>query len=197
VQKTSIGNPTDFVAGCLFAAIGVATVATSTAYPMGTSMRAGPGYFPFYLGTAMTLLGLLVIAGSLRRQPKSDTGAPLAPSLVAIGSLIVFLGTLAIVGRQGLTGLDLPILAATAIIWFASRQLFWVLLSVIAFALSLETLGVFLAVVLSLLLVSRAADDISLGDLARILLVLLLLVGLAFSLLLDLSLPLWPRLLQA
>jgi len=32
---------------------------------MGTAAKMGPGYFPFYLGILMTLLGLLVLVKSL------------------------------------------------------------------------------------------------------------------------------------
>ncbi len=40
--------------------IGLFFAIMATNYPMGTAAKMGPGYFPFYLGILMFLLGLLV-----------------------------------------------------------------------------------------------------------------------------------------
>jgi ABC-type anion transport system duplicated permease subunit len=44
--------------------IGLFFAIIATQYQMGTAAKMGPGYFPFYLGILMTLLGLLVLVKS-------------------------------------------------------------------------------------------------------------------------------------
>lgn len=44
----------------MYMVIGLFSTIVATQYPMGTAAKMGPGYFPFYLGILMFLLGLLV-----------------------------------------------------------------------------------------------------------------------------------------
>jgi hypothetical protein len=55
-----IRNQRDFGAGIMYMVIGAFFAAMATQYPMGTAAKMGPGYFPFYLGILMFLLGVLV-----------------------------------------------------------------------------------------------------------------------------------------
>ncbi len=55
-----IRNQRDFGAGIMYMVIGAFFAIVATQYPMGTAAKMGPGYFPFYLGILMFLLGLLV-----------------------------------------------------------------------------------------------------------------------------------------
>ena len=55
-----IRNQRDFGAGIMYMVIGLFFAIIATNYPMGTAAKMGPGYFPFYLGILMSLLGLLV-----------------------------------------------------------------------------------------------------------------------------------------
>jgi len=48
-------------------------------------------------------------------------------------------------GKTGWTGLDIPVVIMLVIAWFASRELFWVLAAIAAFALSLMHLGLVVA----------------------------------------------------
>ena len=61
-----IRNQRDFGAGIMYMVIGLFFTLVATHYPMGTAAKMGPGYFPFFLGILMTLLGLLVLVKSLR-----------------------------------------------------------------------------------------------------------------------------------
>jgi uncharacterized membrane protein len=45
--------------------IGLFFTIVATQYPMGTAAKMGPGYFPFWLGILMTLIGLLVLIKSM------------------------------------------------------------------------------------------------------------------------------------
>ena len=44
----------------MYMVIGLFFAIMATNYPMGTAAKMGPGYFPFYLGILMFLLGILV-----------------------------------------------------------------------------------------------------------------------------------------
>ena len=59
-----IRNQRDFGAGIMYMVIGLFFTFIATQYQMGTAAKMGPGYFPFYLGVLMTLLGLLVFVKS-------------------------------------------------------------------------------------------------------------------------------------
>jgi uncharacterized membrane protein len=61
-----IRNQRDFGAGVMYIVIGLFFTLVATQYQMGTAAKMGPGYFPFFLGILMTLLGLLVLVKSLR-----------------------------------------------------------------------------------------------------------------------------------
>lgn len=55
-----VRNQRDLGAGIMYMVIGAFFAALASQYPMGTAAKMGPGYFPFYLGILMFLLGLLV-----------------------------------------------------------------------------------------------------------------------------------------
>ena len=60
-----IRNQRDFGAGIMYMVIGLFFTIVATQYPMGTAAKMGPGYFPFWLGILMTLIGLLVLIKSM------------------------------------------------------------------------------------------------------------------------------------
>jgi uncharacterized membrane protein len=49
----------------MYMVIGLFFTIVATQYPMGTAAKMGPGYFPFWLGILMTLIGLLVLIKSM------------------------------------------------------------------------------------------------------------------------------------
>ena len=63
----------DAVAGALFLAAGLAGGALATAYPLGSAMRMGPGYFPLLLGIALAVLGAVLLLRSLRLGAGRET----------------------------------------------------------------------------------------------------------------------------
>lgn len=63
-----INNKQDFWSGIMFIALGVGFALMATSYSMGTAARMGPGYFPFWLGTLLALLGAVVAAGSMSHK---------------------------------------------------------------------------------------------------------------------------------
>jgi Tripartite tricarboxylate transporter TctB family len=61
-----IRNQKDFGAGLMYMVIGLFFAVMATQYPMGTPAKMGPGYFPFWIGVLLTIIGLIVLIGSLR-----------------------------------------------------------------------------------------------------------------------------------
>lgn len=61
----TIRNHRDFWAGVMFFAFGVLFMVLSQQYPIGTSAKMGPGYFPTVLGGLMAVLGLIIGVGGL------------------------------------------------------------------------------------------------------------------------------------
>ena len=64
-RNLKIRNQRDFGAGIMYIVIGLFFTIVATQYPMGTAAKMGPGYFPFFLGILMTLLGLIVAIKAL------------------------------------------------------------------------------------------------------------------------------------
>jgi len=93
---------TDLLTGLLFLAFGVFVVIYGSRYPLGTTARMGPGYFPLVASSGLALLGVILVARSLIRETSADvTGINLRPMLLilfgtlAFGLLIERLGFLA------------------------------------------------------------------------------------------------------
>ena len=66
-----IRNKEDFWSGVMFFATGVAFSVVATSYSMGTSARMGPGYFPFWLGVCLAVLGAVVALSSFAKSAES------------------------------------------------------------------------------------------------------------------------------
>ena len=80
----------DLWAGLFFVAVGALAVVLARAYPFGTAMRMGPGYFPTILGALVALLGIVIaIRGACLA---GDTLAPwgLQPLVLVLGGVLLF-----------------------------------------------------------------------------------------------------------
>jgi hypothetical protein len=69
-----IRNPKDFWTGAIFMAIGTVAVVVARDYPLGTTFKMGPGYFPTVLGALLALVGLVAALRGLLR-PGAEVGA--------------------------------------------------------------------------------------------------------------------------
>jgi hypothetical protein len=65
-MEIKIRSSRDFCAGLIFICFGIAALFIGGSYPMGTSSRMGPGYFPVLLGGILTLLGFIIAGQGLR-----------------------------------------------------------------------------------------------------------------------------------
>ncbi len=105
-----IGHQKDFWGGILFAAIGlmfaviargIPGLAFLPGYSMGTPARMGPGFFPFYLGTLLFLLGVFIAVNGMRGEPTEGHKVEKfywGPILYVLGSVVVFGVLLKLIG---------------------------------------------------------------------------------------------------
>ena len=89
-----IKSQKDFVSGIALIAVGGAFAIGATNYSFGTSIRPGPGYFPFGLGIILAILGLVVLfeAFTVERKGGDPIGHIPWRALLCIVGAIVFFG---------------------------------------------------------------------------------------------------------
>jgi drug/metabolite transporter (DMT)-like permease len=89
-----IRSQKDFVSGIALIVVGVMFAIGATNYSFGSSIRPGPGYFPFGLGILLALLGLVILFGAF--TAKHENGDPIGTipwrALICIVGAIVFFG---------------------------------------------------------------------------------------------------------
>ncbi len=97
-----IGHKKDFWGGTLFAVVGLlfAVIARGLpglpfmpGYSMGTPARMGPGFFPFYLGAILFVLGAAIAVAGVRGKPGPEGEVEKfhwGPILYVLGSVVMF-----------------------------------------------------------------------------------------------------------
>src|SRR5687767_3612315 len=111
----------NFLSGTMFLVIGVGAAVIADGYQRGTASKMGPGYFPFWLGVLLTLLGLVVLINSFKRGNSDDestewdfkTLGKVLLAVVLFGALLEPLG------------LALSLIVLVMVSSFASHQFKW------------------------------------------------------------------------
>ncbi|WP_420993263.1 tripartite tricarboxylate transporter TctB family protein [Cupriavidus sp. 30B13] len=87
-----IRSQKDFASGLMFILVGFGFSWVARGYSMGTAAKMGPGYFPFWLGIVLALLGALVLWGSLSSKTEDDQLArwDIKTLLWILGSVVLF-----------------------------------------------------------------------------------------------------------
>ena len=85
-----IRHPKDFFAGLIFIAFGIAAIAIGSEYSLGSAARMGPGYFPRILGILLIVLGAALSLRALRLQGTRIPPWKWRPTLVVLGSVVLF-----------------------------------------------------------------------------------------------------------
>ena len=86
----TIRNPRDFWAGTIYLALAVAVLWIGRTYPIGSSARMGPGYFPAALGLLLAFFGAISVARSFVRAGEPIAPFAWRPLLLVLGSVVVF-----------------------------------------------------------------------------------------------------------
>jgi len=131
-----IRSQKDFASGLMFILVGFGFSWVARGYSMGTAAKMGPGYFPFWLGVVLALLGALVLWGSLSAKAEEDHLARWD-----IKSLLWILGAVVLFGLMlKPLGMVLSVLALVLVSSMASHEFSWkgaVLNSIILVVISL------------------------------------------------------------
>lgn len=87
-----IRRQTDFLAGMMFILVGSSFSFVARGYSMGTAAKMGPGYFPFWLGLVLAVLGAVVALSSVSMKSEEDKMARWDPKtlLWILGSVVLF-----------------------------------------------------------------------------------------------------------
>lgn len=93
-------NRQDFWSGMMFIILGLGFSWQACSYQMGTAARMGPGYFPFWLGLVLALLGAIVLIGSLSKKATETHVDRFDWRIVflVIGSVVVYALVLKLLG---------------------------------------------------------------------------------------------------
>ncbi|MCU0559217.1 MAG: tripartite tricarboxylate transporter TctB family protein [Desulfobacterales bacterium] len=67
-MKTELRSNKDVWAGLMFFGTGAGAMWIARAYPLGTALNMGPGYFPMLLSGLLILVGLYIMLRGLRRS---------------------------------------------------------------------------------------------------------------------------------
>jgi hypothetical protein len=127
-----------FAAGMMFAALGVACALIATTYRMGTASRMGPGYFPFWLGVLLAVLGTVVVLRSFRSAEPSTIGRVNLARLAIIGASVLLFGATL---KHG--GLILAVALLVGLSSSAGREFSWRMTAGVALALIVFSVAVF------------------------------------------------------
>jgi putative tricarboxylic transport membrane protein len=85
-----IRHPKDFYSGLIFIGFGIAAIVIGSNYALGTAARMGPGYFPRILGILLIVLGAALSLRALRLQGSPVPAWKWWPTLIVLGSVILF-----------------------------------------------------------------------------------------------------------
>lgn len=73
-MRFRIKSEEDFWAGVMFAGFGLTGLLVARAYPMGTALRMGPGYFPICLSGLLLAMGAIIMIRSLQVSGERVSG---------------------------------------------------------------------------------------------------------------------------
>lgn len=131
-----IGHPKNFWGGVLFIALGgmFALIAKGlkfgdttllAGYSMGTPARMGPGFFPFYLGMILVVLGVIIAFSGMRvhdNDPGKVEKFHWKPILFVLGAVVLFGIVLKAIGML-LAGILLVMIAGFGSATFAFKRM--------------------------------------------------------------------------
>jgi hypothetical protein len=164
----------------------------STSYNMGTGARMGPGYFPFWLGAILAVLGIIILLKAIGKPDGDTHPIPLKPLMIFIAMMILSLGA-ALVGASPNASLAIGTVAGCVLAFFTGMASLGLILgSVAVFGLMLKGLGLVVCVVLLVLISSAASHEMrKIEVIASVVVLCGMAVGI-FVYGLKLQMPVWP-----
>ncbi len=89
-MKLRISHPRDFWAGIMFIALGGMFAGKAITYKLGSTAQMGAGFFPFWLGILLILLGAWVARGGLRSEGPGVERFYWRPVVTVLVSVCIF-----------------------------------------------------------------------------------------------------------
>lgn len=89
-MSSRIKSQEDFWAGVMFIGFGILAIIIARDYPLGTTMRMGPGYFPTYVGAILVALGAIISGLALKIPGERVARFAWRPPLLLGISFVVF-----------------------------------------------------------------------------------------------------------
>lgn len=138
--RLHIRNQKDFGAGCLYVLAGAGFAIGAMGYRVGDAARMGPGWFPLWVGVLLAVIGLVIVASSVRPQAVPEKVKPPEFSSLAwvLGAVILF----------GLllkpAGLVVALIVLIVVSSRASHEFTWRAALINAVLLTLFSIGVFI-----------------------------------------------------
>lgn len=129
-----------YLPGGLVLATGAALGLGAMAYPLGTMLRPGPGFFPLLIAGLLMLMGLGVVLETRRSAPPADPPAPMAWRAL-IGTIVAILIFAFSLERLGFVPATLLLVAVCGL---STARRDWRMLGVVALVLSVLGSVVFL-----------------------------------------------------
>jgi hypothetical protein len=138
-MKIHIRNQKDVAAGLLYLAFGAAFSLGALNYKLGDPARMGPGWFPFWIGILLVIVGVITAASGMRTTAVRDDIKRLE-----LGSLVWIIGAVLLFG---LLLKPLGLVAALAVLVLvssrASHEFTWASAIALATALIVFSCAVF------------------------------------------------------
>ena len=177
----------------MFVLFGVtAMVLSRRTLDIGEAANMGPGFFPYYLGALLALMGAVLCASALRIGQRSETPVSVAPFLI----FLAMIGMAVIANLLGLSSrasVAAGVLAGCVLAIFAGERTMGLLLGAVAlFGLLVKGLGLVLSIVLLLVIAAFASHESRVREVLASIVVLSLLAVAVFLYGLNLQMPVWP-----
>ncbi|MDF2372985.1 MAG: tripartite tricarboxylate transporter TctB family protein [Rhizobiaceae bacterium] len=110
------------IAAASVIAVGAGLSAIAYGYPQGSMFRPGPGFFPFYIGLLLVLLGVMVALEN-RRMPMDDSDENQPSGMRPVVAISVAMVVLALLLER--LGFVPAMVAMFVCIGFAERRTSW------------------------------------------------------------------------
>jgi len=187
-----IKNYQDFYAGLMFIIFGGLAAWLSTSYSMGTGARMGPGYFPFWLGVILAVLGALTLFKAIGVSDGKEHRISLKPLVIFI-AMMVFSLIAGLIGASPNASLAIGTIAGCVLSFFIGmRSLGLILGAVTVFGLMLKSLGLVVCVTVLVIIASLASHEMRKKEVIASIIVL---AGMSVGIFvygLKLQMPVWP-----
>jgi hypothetical protein len=183
----------NFHAGLMFVLFGIAAMVLSRrTLDIGSAADMGPGFFPYYLGALLALMGAVLSASALRIRDRD-------PAPVSIGPFLIFLAMIGMAVIAQLLGLSsraavaAGVLAGCVLAIATGERTMGLLLGAVAlFGLLVKGLGLVLSVTLLLVIAAFASHESKVREVLVSIVALSVLAVAVFLYGLNLQMPVWP-----